>query len=192
MAFFNIKERRYAPQPIPPTPPYDPPTPPTPPIPEGGSTPDIPRPSFSGELSCTLYVNDSDTNVVSKSIRSVFSCTINVKGNVDIVNPIIIIDSDDDITGCNYMRLGNYYYYASITLLTGNLYQINAHMDGLMSADIRSCIANVNRSASKYNKYINDSIPQASYEEVKTLQFSGGFNKSMQYLLVTIGGGTNA
>ena len=191
MAYFRNKTK-YIPTPVPPTPPYTPPTPPTPPSAESGSVPNIPRHSFSGTISCTLYVNNSDTNVVSKSLSTINSYTIDIKGYVDIVNPTIEINSNIDITSCNYIKLGDYYYYARVTLLTGNLYQITGHMDGLMSADIRSCVANVNRSSSKYNKYINDTIPRASYEEVKTLQFSSGFNKSMQYLLVTIGGGTNA
>lgn len=188
MAFFNTKERKVTPAPIPPTPPYDPPVPPSPPTPGGGSTPYIPRDGFTGDIEVTFYVNNSDNNVVSKSLSSIYSTNISVKGSVDLVNPTLFINTNTNLSNCNYMKIGNYYYYASVSLEVGHIYKVTGHMDGLMSANIKNCTGVVGRSASNYNNYIVDNIPTTTYEEVKTLEFPSGFSKSLEYILVAIGG----
>ena len=190
MAYFRNKTK-YIPQPIPPTPPYTPPTPPTPPTTESGSVPSIPRYTFTGNVTCNLYVNNSDTNVLNKSLTLKKSDNISIKEDTSIVTPSILINSDVDLSGINYMKLDNYYYYASVTLLNGNLYRIDGKMDGLMSADYSNCKGLLNRSACKYNEYQANDIPIASYEQIKTLSFSNGFSKELKYLLVTVGGATN-
>lgn len=189
MAYFKSKTK-YINPPVPEEPGYIPPSPPTPGTPEQGSTPDIPRPYFYGQYTFNVYINNSDNDVYRKSLNQVATFNITLKESVDLVNPVILIESTTDLTDCNYCKLGEYYYYATVTLETGSIYRFTCHMDGLMSCDLSNCIASVVRSASNYNRYIRDNIPCASYEQVKTMQFSKGFNKNLNYLLVAIGGGS--
>lgn len=186
MAYFNNKEIRFKPRPIPDTPGIYPPDVPTPEPTEGGSTPYIPT-SFVGSVSMELYINTSDNNVLHKDIQSVESYTITMKDDTNVITPIVTINTITDLTRVNYMRIGNYYYYAEVTYLQGNLYQISGSMDGLMSADYSGCSGVLSRSASKYNVYQQGDTPTATYEQIKTLEFSSGFSKELNYLLVTVG-----
>ena len=189
--YFETKGRDIT-TPIPDTPGYVPPSPPTPPSPDPGSVPSIAPPTFSGNTSITLYVNSSEKNRVDKVLSSVFSDTIVVKDNVDIVRPVIILNTSTDLTGCNYMQLDDRYYYVTVHMLPGGgRYEIMGVSDPLMTFknQIRSQTALIKRNENYYNRYLNDErIKLNAYEQVKTLKFSAGFSKTMQYYLVTIGG----
>ena len=82
--YFETKGRDIT-TPIPDTPGYVPPSPPSPPSPDPGSVPSITPPVFSGNTSVALYVNSSEKNRVDKVLSSVFSDTIVIKDNVDII-----------------------------------------------------------------------------------------------------------
>lgn len=177
--------------PIPDTPGYTPPTPPTPPTPGSGSVPSIPRPVFSGVMSVTLYNNSSEPNRVSKSITSIFTDTIAIKEDTDIFRPVIYINTSTDLLNVNYMQIGTRYYFATVSLLPGNLYRIEGSSDALMTfADqIRNTTALLGRSQSGYNRYLADNkVKLNAYEQVKRLEFTSGFSKTLNYYLITIGG----
>lgn len=189
MAFFNIKDRKYIPRPIPPTPPYVPPVPPTPPTPEAGDVPDIPKPTFTGSIDFKIYINNSDVDVMNKNLTLINTYSIILKNETNIERPSIIIESNSDLTDVNYMSINNMYYYAVPSSVNNNIWRFDGVIDGLMSfkEDILNSQCVVERSASRYNKYLNDNVPVAAYEQIKTLQFSNGFSKSLNYLLITTG-----
>ena len=89
--------------PIPDTPGYIPPVVPTPPTPGSGSTPNIPRPTYSGNVTITFYNNSSDNNEVNKSISQKDEKTVVFKEDVDLIEPSIVINSDSDVVTSNYM-----------------------------------------------------------------------------------------
>lgn len=182
----------YEPLPIPEQPGYVPPVVPVPPEPSPGSEPDIPRPVLTGNVECILYINSSENNKVDKELDDVATFTLLLKDSVDIFNPEIIINSSTDLTTVNYMKLGDRYYYAHVELLpSGSLYRIKGECDALMSFkdQIRQQTAIIGRNQNSYNRYLQDNrIKLNSYEQVKTLPFSGGFSKTLYYYLITIGG----
>ena len=181
----------YEPLPMPETPGYVPPVVPTPPEPGSGSEPVIPRPSFSGSVACTLYINSSENNALDKNISSVLSDTLVFKEPVDMRDPVIIFQTSTDITDVNYMLLNDKYYFVHIECITGGRYRIKGHIDVLMSYkdEIRQQVGIIRRNISNYNRYIADErIKLNAYEQVKTLVFPSGFSKTMQYYLVAIGG----
>lgn len=182
----------YEPLPIPDTPGYVPPAPPTPPSPDPGSTPVIPVPSFSGNVSLTLYNNSSEQRKLDKSISSIFTDTIIIKDSVSVVDPVIILNTSTDLTGVNYMQLGNRYYYAKVEMLPGGgRYRITGHSDVLMTFkdQIRNQIGVINRNQNSYNRFLKDDrVKLNAYEQVRTLEFSSGFSKELHYYLIAIGG----
>lgn len=189
MAYFKSKTRWINP-PLPDTPEYVPPTPPTPPTPEEPTQPDIPRPIFTGNYSIILMKNNEDDSVYRKNPTTIFTTSVHLV-DVDVVNPILRVQTSNDLTDCNYFKLGDYYYFANVTLTSDNTYIIKGHMDGLMCCDLSNCKCSVKKSASNYDTYLRDNIPIESYDIFKTLQFSAGFSKTLKYLLVTIGGANN-
>ena len=178
--------------PIPVQPSYVPPDVPTPQTPTPGSVPSIPVPTFSGNVSCTLYVNESERNQLDKIITSKLSDTIVIKEEVDVLNPIVYIKTSTDITGVNYMKLDDRYYYAHVQLLPGgDIYKVTGETDPLMTFKdaIRNNTGLISRNQNFYNRFLNDErVKLNAYEQVKTLKFSSGFSKTMQYYLITIGG----
>ena len=181
----------YEPLPIPDIPGYVPPSPPVPPDPDPGSVPSLPRPTFSGNIDVTIYVNSSENNAVSKNISSVYTTTMIVKDEMSIFTPDFYLNTTTDITGCNYARVGDRYYFATITLVSGDLYHITCKCDVLMSfADqIRLQTGLIKRNLNNYNRYLPDEkVKLYSYESVKTLEFPSGFSKTMNYYLIALGG----
>lgn len=177
--------------PIPETPGYIPPTPPTPPTPGSGSEPVIPRPSFSGSVDCILYVNSSENNALDKSLSSVFTDTLVFKEAVDMREPVIILETSTDISHINYMKLNNRFYFAHAECITGGRFKIKGHVDVLTTFkdEIRNNTGIIRRNIGSYNRYLADErVKLNAYEQVKTLVFSSGFSKTMQYYLVAIGG----
>lgn len=180
--------------PIPDTPGYLPPSPPTPPTPGSGDIPVIPRPTFSGSVDCTLYVNSSENNALDKNLTSVVTDTLVFKEDVDMMNPVIVFQTSTDLTGVNYMKLNNKYYFVHIECIKGGRYTIYGHVDVLTTYkdQIRLQVGIIRRNANSYNRYLqDDKIKMNAYEQVKTLQFPSGFSKTLQYYLVTIGGASS-
>lgn len=181
----------YEPLPIPESPGYVPPSPPVPSTPGSGSTPVIPRPTFSGSTSITFYTNSSDNNVLNKSISSTTSATVVFKENVDLIEPVLILQNNSYIQASNYMQmLGRYYYITSIECMPGNLLKVNARVDVLMSYrdQIKANSAIITRNANNVNTYIPDSkMKITSYTTVNTIQASAGFSNSLKYYLLAIG-----
>ena len=187
--YFESKGRDVS-VPIPDTPGYTPPSPPTPPTPGGGSTPYIPRPTFSGSASVTFFVNSSDNNVLNKNISSVASADVVFKEDVDLIEPVIILQNNNNIRTANYMQLLDRYYYITVECLPGNLLRIKGRVDALMSHRdaIRQNAVIATRNANNVNTYIPDNkMKITSYTTVNTIQASGSFSNSLKYYLLAIG-----
>lgn len=188
--YFESKGRDVS-VPIPDTPGYTPPSPPTPPTPGSGSVPVIPRPTFSGSTSISFYNNSSDNNVLNKSISSTTSATVVFKEDVDLIEPVIILQNNSNVQNSNYMQmLGRYYYITSIECLPGNLIKVRAKVDALMSYkdQIRSNSAIITRNANNVNTYIPDNkMKITAYTTVNTIKSTAGFSSSLKYYLLAIG-----
>lgn len=179
----------FEPLPIPEEPGYIPPVVPTPDTPGAGSVPATNPPSLVTTITCTLYVNSDEPNKVTKNISSGLSADIAVKGDLDIQNPVFTLSGD--YSGYNYMYMKDKYYYVDATLMPGNVTEIRGKVDVLMTYDsaIRSHTAVIERNANVFNKYLNDtSFKTYAYKNTRTLKFPTGFNKTLNWLLVAIGG----
>lgn len=188
--YFESKGRDVS-VPIPDTPGYTPPSPPTPPSPDPGSVPSIPRPTFTGSTSVSFYNNSSDNNVLNKSISSTTSKTVVFKEDVDLIEPVIILQNDSNVQNSNYMQmLGRYYYITSIECMPGNLLKVKAKVDVLMSYkdQIRSNSAIITRNANNVNTYISDNkMKITAYTTVNTIKATSGFSSSLNYYLLAVG-----
>ena len=188
--YFESKGRDVS-VPIPDTPGYTPPSPPIPPSPGSGSTPVIPRPTYTGNVNITFYNNVSDNNVVDKQITQTDEKTVLFKDDVDLIEPVVIIENDNDVLSSNYMyMLGRYYYITSIEAMPGNLIKIKAKVDALKtySAEIRSNQAILTRNTNQTNTYINDNkMKITAYTTVNTIKSTAGFSNTLNYYLLAVG-----
>lgn len=194
MAYFNTKQVKTIPQPIPDTPGYIPPTPPIPPTPGSGSDPYITPTSYSGDGNITLYINKDDNNVINKNPTQHSIYNIAIKEDVDIMNPVIILKAAN-ILHCNYAYIdlfGRYYYIKSIDTLPGGLVKLNMHIDVLKtySSDILNCEGVISRQENNYNLYLPDNeFKVYANNNKKTIPFNKTpFNKDLNFILCVNGG----
>lgn len=188
----------YEPLPIPEAPSYVPPVVPTPPDPDPGSVPDIPRPTLTGNVTCSLYINSSDKNVIHKDnyLTELMPTVITIKEVTSIVRPEIYIKTSENILNANYMKLDNYYYYITVDLVPGSdgsgaLYKINGVRDALTSFKEKILQLDVIVDKNEYdvNPYLDDgSYLVEERQKIETLPFNLGFNDNGSYILITAGG----
>ena len=180
--------------PIPVDPSYVPPVVPTPPAPDPGSVPVVPVPTFSGNVECTLYINQCDPEMINKDdyLSEVYDTTITIKDVCSMTDPVIILDSDTILLSCNYMKLGAFYYYITVEALPGgSRYRIVGKRDPLTSFknDILMLNCIVDKQQYEQNMYINDgSFIVEEREAVQVVNFSYGFNDSGSFILIAAGG----
>lgn len=180
--------------PIPEQPSYVPPVVPTPVTPEPGSEPVIPRPSFSGNVDCKIYINACEKSMINKDnfLDELLDTTVTLKDVTSVVTPEIIINSDIDLRNANYMKLGSYYYYIHAEMLPGGTrYSIKGERDALTSFknDILKLDVIVDKNEYDVNPYLDDgSYIVEERQKIETLSFPSGFNDYGSHILITAGG----
>lgn len=144
-------------------------------------------------LTIEFYTNESDRRVASKSLTSIASKTCELKGDCDIVRPVIIVTGDAaTYASCNYMYISafNRYYFASVRSLPGGLLEISGECDILSSAwaaGLGDLSAVIDRQENAWNLYLNDGTFQAyANDQVVTKEFSDGFTNPC-YVMVCAG-----
>lgn len=182
----------YEPLPIPEQPGYIPPVPPTPPDPDPGSTPVIPRPAFTGNVECDLYINSSENNKMFKDISLKKSYDLILKKDTDLINPVIELNDSSDLTDVNYMYLnGKYYFVDSIECMRGNIWKIHGHVDVLMTYryDVIYIPCIIEREQIHNDLYVDGgSYVKGVKNYNQVVNFSSGFNDSPENILICCGG----
>lgn len=180
----------YEPLPIPESPGYVPPSPPEPPTPGSGSTPVIPRPTFTGNVSVQFYINHSDDDTLDKNITAYGSGkSVTIKEACDILH-FMIPFNDTSLIGVNYAEVNGRYYYCHPVMDAGQLTGIRFDNDALMNnrSAIRALSAIVDRTGANFNTYLSDpKMAITAYTTMHTLEATSGFSQSLNYYLLTIG-----
>lgn len=141
---------------------------------------------------CILYNNASDRRVLNKNLTQIASYSIEYKGDIDVLQPKIVLAYDQNILASNYcfiQELGRYYYMGS-PVLVRQMAIIQCEIDVLMTyrQQITNCECICDRSESKYNLYLNDGMYRGyQFDTVVTRVFPQGFDKSLQFILA-VGG----
>lgn len=141
------------------------------------------------------YTTD-ERNKVTKNVT--YTHTYNgaiLKQDTSLVNPVIILGTEDDLASINYMYIPNfkrYYFVNDITAVTGGRFAINCSCDVLMSfkSDILNCQAIIDKqqSSSLSSKYIDDnSYVTECRTVVQAKEFPSGFSKTSN-IIITAGG----
>lgn len=146
---------------------------------------------------CISPVNKFDKDFDSGSL----SVSVDLKESTNIFKPTFVILTSDNLWEYNYIdaidSFGRYYFITDIRSIYNNRYEVDAKTDVLSTwaSRIRSNNAVIKRQQNLYNLYLDDpDFHVLNYEKIQTLQFptSNGFMKSLQYVLVTNGAGSNS
>lgn len=141
-----------------------------------------------------LYKMIDSDNVINKSMTVVYSFNINMKKDVDIVQPIIILNDKDtmDFKQCNYCYLqefDRYYFIRSIDNVNNNLWSLTMECDVLESfkLDIINAVVEINKPIDDGDFYVND-IKSEVRKEVDLYEGTNEFTQEKTFILSSIGG----
>ena len=142
-------------------------------------------------LSVQLMNNSSPVEKIGKTLSAgnTYSCAL--KDDTSVLDPVIIIQTSDNIYTYNYMYIsdfGRYYFINDIVSLNNNRWMIKAHVDVLETYKTPICAneAVIRRQDKLFNLYLDDSdFHVLNYERVQTLKFpANAFSKNLTYVLV--------
>lgn len=133
-------------------------------------------------MTINLFQNESDTNVVSKTLTSKGTLTGTLREGCSIIDPVIKVEgiSGSDLPYINYaevVEFGRYYYIKDIVLV-GNLYELHMHIDVLETYkdQLKPLKAIVARNEYNYNLYLQDGlIKEYANPHIEIKQFPNGF-----------------
>lgn len=148
-------------------------------------------------MNAILYINTSDNRVINKQITKVKDVAIELKSNVDFINPIVVLQTFDGCENVNYLYIEEfkrYYFVNNILHLTGGRISLSCDVDVLMSNKSEilalSCIIDKQESSSSTfsDKYLDDG---SFVTECRTfnsiINFPNGFNDNAEFILITAG-----
>lgn len=140
-----------------------------------------------------LYaVNDGD-NVINKVMTLKTTMEINLKRDVDIINPrlILIPNLPTGFTGINYAEiplLNRFYFVDSITNISSTLWQLDLSCDVLETykADILASKARLYRNL-KAGDYFNTALESSHLTTVAKYNSDKGISDNETLIMTTVG-----
>lgn len=109
-----------------------------------------------------IYKNLSESNVVHKKLELLASANGTLRNSTSVLDPSIVFeDNSNGFTLANYLYIpdfNRYYFITNITSVRNGLWQIDCHVDVLMSWKnyFMNLSAIVARQENLYNLYLND------------------------------------
>ena len=148
-------------------------------------------------MTIKFYKFTNEKIAVNKTLTSELSLSGTLREECSIMNPVILVEADDDIVTYNYCEISafnRYYYITDITSVRNGLWRISLHVDVLYTyrSEIKAQPAIVGRNESKYNLYMADPMFKTYVNPIiQTLTFPAGFSNSFVHILATNGGGAD-
>ena len=144
-----------------------------------------------------LYKNLSENNVIGKSLTQIKSVEANLKNDVSVINPTLVLNYTANILDSNYCfipKFNRYYFIDEIVPITGDRCIVKCRVDVLESFkdDIKSLTVILDKSQSIYksNKYLDDGSFVVENKDFNTIHnFPNGFNEEGTFILICAGGG---
>lgn len=202
MAYFNNKEVRFKPRPIPTQPGVYPPDVPTPTPTQEGSTP-IVTTTFTGDTNIHLYVTNDARNKLEKVLSNERIFNIYFE-DTSVINPVFYIESSTDLSYYNILYIEQtqrYYFIENVELFENGRFKVYAVVDVLMSFKnyILNTVGIVDNTAT--SNIINKNLPDKHYinssgKNIKILETQAPTGKSAfgdtpKRILVVSGKGWN-
>lgn len=149
-----------------------------------------------------FYRYTGEKNKINKIISNPKIVEANIDVSSEIMNPIIRYDVSDttdyilpeynylminiDSTTSDFANRPRYYFISDIKSIASGVFLLYTKLDVLMTYrdEILNSTADIERSSSNYNLYLNDDFYQAyAYPRIGCKQFPSGFSNNYNYLL---------
>ena len=140
-----------------------------------------------------LYAVNDGENVINKTMTLKTTMEINLKRDVDIINPrlILIPNLPTGFSGINYAEiplLNRFYFVDSITNISSTLWQLDLSCDVLETykADILASKARLYRNL-KAGDYFNTALESSHLTTVAKYASNKGISNSETLIMTTVG-----
>ena len=140
-----------------------------------------------------LYVLNDGENVINKTMTLKTTMEINLKRDVDIINPRLILIPNlttgfDGINQAEISALNRFYFVDSITNISSTLWQLDLSCDVLETykADILASKARLYRNI-KTGDYYQGQIDASYHTTITKIDSDKGLDSSKDLIMVTIG-----
>ena len=137
--------------------------------------------------------NDSD-NVINKTITNKLTININLKRDIDVISPRLVIrdSASININAFNYCQieeLNRFYFIRSINNIGGNLWEVICECDVLETykSDILASNARYYRKL-KTGDYFQGNIDFSTLKTITKHVSNKGFEDGTAIIMTTIGG----
>lgn len=142
-------------------------------------------------MQVTLMFNNSDTNVIGKSLTTIQIMDCTIKHPSSIINPILTIKGSDDIAISNYIYIPNwnrYYFVTDVRSLRNGLWEFKCHVDVLESykSQIKAITCLIARSESNGNLTIDDGYVTSSIPLQSTKLWPNSFTSQYSSFALTV------
>lgn len=142
-------------------------------------------------MEINLMFNNSDNNVLGKSLTTTYSTSCTLKAPTSILNPTILISGNIDITNVNYCyipQFKRYYYVSDPVSVRDDLWQFKCHVDVLESykSKLLQLSALIKRSASNGNLTIDDGYTVSSIPLQSEVIWPHGFEEQTNSFILTV------
>lgn len=145
-------------------------------------------------MTITLLINNEPNNKINKSPTNAINYIGNLRNETDIINPVIVVNTDSGLPKYNYMYIpefNRYYFIDSIKIIRTGIIEIYGKIDVLKSYANEIMAQNViiSRSTDNGTYYLNNPYIQGLCKETTNiLNFPNGLNESGEFILITAGG----
>ena len=140
-----------------------------------------------------LYAVNDGKNVINKTMTLKTTMEINLKRDVDIINPrlILIPNLPTGFSGINYAEipeLNRFYFVDNITNISGTLWQLDLSCDVLETykADILASKARLYRNM-KAGDYFDTALESSHITTVAKYTSNKGISDSETIIMTTVG-----
>ena len=144
-------------------------------------------------MELNLYKCSDGDNVINKTLKDKFTVNINLKRDVNIISPRLIIRNTDaiNINAFNYCQieeLNRFYFIRSINNMGGNLWEVICECDVLETykADIMSSNARYYRNL-KTGDYVQGNIDFSEVKKISEHASDKGLGDDTAIILTTVG-----
>lgn len=144
-------------------------------------------------MNVTLYVNQSETNVLDKRLIELVTMTGDLIDESSVINPVIRIRGiDAHIATMNYAyipEMGRFYFITDVVCVCSNVFDVSMHVDVLHTYrdEIRKNNAIIARNENAYDLKLNDGLFRTQQNpRIAQFPFPRGFD-TWDYVLAISG-----
>lgn len=146
-------------------------------------------------MNIEIYKNLSENSVIGKDKTLVYQTPCEIKGESSIINPILILQYNEQLFASNYVYIpawSRYYFIDDVRVLTGGRVEVSLSVDVLESFKDSILELNVILSDTEQTG-LNNYLPSESFvvnckHKTDIVNFSNGLLDNGEYILITAGG----